>query len=115
MRICHKTGQTFQKKLKWGTTIHTLAVQEVPCQRTGAVMGNSRMSSNKFARMEIGPVAQKRNVAIAIAGAKINKTSSKMVPQSDRRWPKNWLTHCSCNIPTTSFYVKAGKPTFRDE
>jgi hypothetical protein len=36
-------------------------------------MGNSRMSSNKFARMRIGPVAQKRNVAIAIAGAKINQ------------------------------------------
>jgi len=31
------------------------------------------MFSNKFARMGIGPVAQKRNVAIAMAGAKFNQ------------------------------------------
>ena len=35
-QICHKTGQNFQKKKRWGTTIHTLAVQGIPCQRTGA-------------------------------------------------------------------------------
>lgn len=52
----------FPKNLRCsgGTTIHTLAVQGVPCQRVGAVMGNSRIFSNKFARMGIGPVAQKR-------------------------------------------------------
>lgn len=104
-QICHKTGQNFQKKKKEVGYYHPhFGCSRNPLSKNGCtVMGSSRVSSNKFARMGIGPVAQKRNVAIAIAGAKTNKTSSKMVPQSDRRWPKNWLTQCSCNTPTAPF------------